>query len=196
MDIKLLGYAQLKDLLPGSAIASFDEKIYLVASDGSSVTVLNKNWKFRETIPLSPTDDREPQGLPGKQFHAATIVSENKVPSLLTLGTGGSESGIAFLINLKTQARTEINVSPFYENIRQSGIETLNITGMVRMHDKMILCNSGGMDTKDNRLIVTSADFCGMKPSEAEIKQVKIEPEEEKDSITLRALHTPMRMTG
>jgi hypothetical protein len=53
MNIKLLDIKELKDSLASSAIEFADDQIYLVRNDQGEITILDKNWKIKETFSIS-----------------------------------------------------------------------------------------------------------------------------------------------
>lgn len=190
MNIKFLDFKQLKDFPSGSGIESFDNKIYIVGDDAKDIIVVNKNWKLKETIKLFPSDTIRIAKQLKADYEATTIVHVNKIPFLLILGSGSIEAtrNKGMLINLTSKATEEIDLSIFYNRLKQSGFEELNIEAVTLMGDKLILSNRGNKLRPDNRIIVTSADFW-KKQQTADIFSIKIEWEQKTESyMTLSGL--------
>src|SRR5689334_16157301 len=54
MNIKLLDIKELKDSLASSAIEFTDDQIFLAGNDQREIIILDKSWKIKETVSLSP----------------------------------------------------------------------------------------------------------------------------------------------
>lgn len=179
MNLKLLDFKKLKDFPSGSGIEIYNDQLYLVGDDAQYILIMNKNWKMQETVNLFPSEEHTAVKNIDADCEATTIVQINKTPFLLMLGSGALEArrNRGVLMNLATRAIEELNLSDFYNRLRQSGFEELNIEAATVIDDKLILCNRGTKARPDNRLIVTSIDFW-KKQQVAEIFTVKVELEE------------------
>lgn len=190
MNIKFLDFKQLKDFPSGSGIESFDNKIYIVGDDAKDILVVNKNWKLKETINLFPSDTLRIAKQLKADYEATTVIQINKIPFLLILGSGSIDAtrNKGVLINLTSKATEEIDLSVFYDRLKQSGFKELNIEAVTLMGDKLILSNRGNKLRPDNRVILTSADFW-KKQQTADIFPIKIEWEQKTESfMTLSGL--------
>jgi hypothetical protein len=144
---------------------------------------MNKNWKLKEKINLFPADTyRIPKNVKA-DFEATTIIHINKNPFLLILGSGSMEAtrNKGMLMNLKSKAIEQIDLTVFYNRLQQSGFESLNIEAVTVMDDKLILSNRGNKAAPDNRVIVTSTNFW-KKQDDADIFIVKIEWDEKTEN--------------
>ncbi|MEJ7766334.1 MAG: hypothetical protein WKF89_00880 [Chitinophagaceae bacterium] len=179
MNLKFLEYKKLDDFPSGSAIEHHDDQLYLVGDDARYVLVMSKDWKMLETLNLFPSDANAVAGTIPDDCEATTIIHINKIPFLLMLGSGAMEPNRnkGVLMNLATRALEEINLTDFYNRLKQTGFEELNIESATVIDDKLILCNRGTKAKPDNRLIITSTDFW-KKQQVAEIFTVKVELEE------------------
>lgn len=184
MNIKFLDFKQLKDFPSGSGIESFDNKIYVVGDDAKDILVMNKNWKLKETINLFPSDTLRIAKAFKADYEATTIIQVNKIPFLLILGSGSIEAtrNKGMLINLTSKAIEEIDLSIFYNRLKQSGFEELNIEAVALMGDKLILSNRANKLRPNNRIIVTSDDFW-KKQHTADIFNIKIEWEQKTENF-------------
>lgn len=129
MNIKFLDFKQLKDFPSGSGIEFFNDKIYLVGDDAKDILVTNKNWKLIEIINLFPSETYRIHKKLKADFEATTIIQVDNIPFLLILGSGSIEAtrNRGRLINLNSLAMEEIDLSVFYNRLKQSGFEELNI---------------------------------------------------------------------
>lgn len=179
MNIKLLDFKAVKSFVTGPGIESFDGHLYVVADDDRHIHVLNRGWKIQETINLYTSDTFRIAKESNPDFESTTIVQVNKIPFLLMIGSGSIESNSnkAVLMNLHTRGIEEIDLSIFYNRLKLSGFEELDIEAITVIDDKVILCNRGNKAKPDNRIIITSLDFW-KNQHVAEILTVKIELEE------------------
>lgn len=179
MNIKLLDYKELKDFSPGPGIESFDDNLYLVGDNARNILVMKRSWKIRETINLFASDTFRMTSELMADFEATTILQINKLPLILIIGSGSLEAGgnKAVLMNLHTRAIEEIDLTIFYNRLKQSGFEELDIKAITVLNDKIILCNRANKTHADNRIIITSLDFWKNQHL-ADILTVKIELEE------------------
>ena len=179
MNIKLLDHKELKDFSPGAGIESFEDNLYLVGDDARYILVMNRSWKKQETINLfaSETFRTKRDSIP--DFEATTIITINKLPFILMVGHGSGEAGgnKAVLMNMHTRAIEELDLTIFYNRLKQSGFEELDIKAITVLNDKLILCNRANKTHADNRIIITSLDFWKNQHL-ADILTVKIELEE------------------
>ncbi len=179
MNIKLLDYKELKDFSPGTGIESFDDNLYLMGDDPRYILVTNRNWKKQETINLFASDTFRVTRELMSDIEATTIIQVNKLPFILMIGSGSTEAGgnKAVLMNLNTRAIEELDLTVFYNRLKQSGFEELDIKAVTVLNDKLILCNRANKTHADNRIIITSLDFWKNQHL-ADILTVKLELEE------------------
>ncbi len=179
MNIKLLDFKRLEHFPSGSGIEFYEDQMFLVGDDARDILVMNNNWKTRETINLFPGNTfRTPKDLKA-DFEATAIVYINRLPFLLILGSGSMETTRykGTLMNIKTRALEEIDLTVFYNRLKQSGIAELNIEAACLLDDKVVLCNRGNKNQPENSLIITSSDFW-KKQATADIIKIKLELEE------------------
>ncbi|MEO5996538.1 MAG: hypothetical protein ABIN89_07410 [Chitinophagaceae bacterium] len=184
MNIKLLDNKTLKEFSAGPGIESFEDHLYVVSDDTRCILVMNRSWKIQETINVFASDTFRIAKDSTLDFEATTIVQINKIPFILMIGSGSMEASghNAVLMNLHTRAVEEIDLSVFYNRLKQSGFEELDIAAVTVMDDKLILCNRANKTHADNRVIITSIDFWKNQHL-ADILTVKIELEEKPGKI-------------
>ncbi len=179
MNIKFLDSKILQDFSSGPGIESFDDHLYLVGDDARYVFVMNRRWKIQETINLFTSETFRIANDPVTEYGATTIIQINKIPFILLIGSGamGSSSNKAVLMNLHTRAIEELDLSVFYDRLKQAGFKELDIEAVTVMDDKLILCNRRNKTQPENRIIITSLDFW-KNQHRADILSIKIELEE------------------
>jgi len=160
MKLKLLYSTEIEGYPSGSAMEFYADRIYLAGDDARDLLVMNRKWKKRKSIPLLHSSEKR---LPKKIKMDLESMSHIQVagqPHLLILGSGSAAPrNKAILVNLKDNAVAMIDISPFYERLRNSGVPPLNIEGAATVHEHLVLANRGNKSQPDNHLIITSADF-------------------------------------
>jgi len=151
----------LKDYPSGSGIACLKNKIYLIGDDASYVLITDTGFNSIDTIPFfhSP-EKRIPKNIK-KDPEAAAIISLNKSPFLLVVGSGSlaPHRNFCWLVNLVSQEKIEVSLDTFYNRLRAAGIKELNIEGVAAIPGGIILASRGNKAYPKNYLIFTSNKF-------------------------------------
>ena len=179
MNIKLLDDKQLKDFTPGPGIEAFEDQLYLIGEDARYILLMNRGWKVQETINLFASDTFRMTKELMSDFQATTVMQVNKLPFILMIGSGSMQPGNnkAVLMNLNTRGIEELDLTVFYNRLKLSGIEELDIKAVTVLNDKLIICTRANKTHSDNRLIITSLEFWKHQHV-ADILTVKLELEE------------------
>ncbi len=183
MKLELLDFKALTDYPSGSGIEFYKDNIYLAGDDAKDVLLMNKKWKKPELINLFPSDtERIPKKLKF-DLEATTIVNVDKKAHLLIMGSGSAEPrNKAFLVNLKSNAVSQIDMTVFYQRLLAAGLTELNIEGAATVNEYIVLANRGNKTNPENQLIITTSDFFN-KQEQASIKILKIDfPKKETSS--------------
>ncbi|WP_127125028.1 DUF6929 family protein [Pseudoflavitalea rhizosphaerae] len=176
MKIKLIEYKEVPSFPSGSGIEFYDDKVFLVGDDSREVMVLNKRWKEIERVPLLPgTETRVPKAVKS-DLEATTVVTVNRIPRLLILGSGSLEKNRnkAILFNLDSYLKDEFDLTPFYNRIAKAGVKNMNIEAAALVEDHIILGNRGNRKNPVNQLIITRNAFWKHQ-AQAEITLVDLE---------------------
>lgn len=176
MKIKLSDYKEVSSFPSGSGIEFYDNKVFLVGDDSREVLILNKRWKELERVPLLPgTESRLPKQTKS-DLEATTIVTINRIPRLLVLGSGSLEKNRnkAILFNLDSYLKDEFDLTPFYNRLTKAGIKALNVEAAAMVEDHILLGNRGNRKNPANQLIITRNAFWKHQ-SQAEISIVDLE---------------------
>jgi hypothetical protein len=161
MKIKLFDYKEVPSFPSGSGIEFYDDKVFLVGDDSREVMVLNKRWKEIERVPLLPgTELRVPKAVKS-DLEATTIVTVNRIPRLLILGSGSLEKNRnkAILFDLDSYLKDEFDLTVFYNRIAKAGVKNMNIEAAALVEDHIILGNRGNRKNPVNQLIITRNTF-------------------------------------
>ena len=176
MKIKLIEYKEVPSFPSGSGIEFYDDKVFLVGDDSREVMVLNKRWKEIERVPLLPgTEARVPKAVKS-DLEATTVVTVNRIPRLLILGSGSLDKNRnkAILFNLDSYLKDEFDLTPFYNRIAKAGVKNMNIEAAALVEDHIILGNRGNRKNPVNQLIITRNAFWKHQ-AQAEITLIDLE---------------------
>ena len=160
MRLELLNLSEIEGYPSGSAMEFHDDTIYLAGDDARDLLVMNKQWKKRKLISLFQSEEQRISKKTKADLEAMSLIWVDEKPHLLILGSGSAPPrNQAILVNLKNHAVTFIDISPFYERLRNSGVPALNIEGAATVQQHLVLANRGNKSQPGNHLIITSTDF-------------------------------------
>lgn len=171
MKVKLQEFKELSDYPSGSGIEFFNEKMYVVGDDAKDILVLDKKWKKETSIPLFDSAElRIPKKIKA-DLEATTVIEVNKIPRLLLLGSGSTlNRNRAILVNLDDHYKEEMDVTPFYNQIKDN-LQHVNIESSAVILGKLLMGNRGNLNSPENNIIVTDIDFW-KHPDQAEWNKV------------------------
>ena len=161
MKIKLMDFKELSDFPSSSGIEFYNDHVYLVGDDANDILVLDKRWHEHQRINLfSHTEHRIPKSTKS-DLEATTIVNINEIPNLLVLGSGSKEQhrNKGLLVDLVSGNISDFDLSVFYQRLKESGIEDLNVEAAATVEDLLVLGNRGNKKHPGNQLIITSPEF-------------------------------------
>lgn len=172
MKIKFLEFQDPEDAVPVRGIEIFEDQAFFFSAGFSEVRIGDRDWKLNDTIQL-PND-----GLTGA-LKPAVFVKDNKQTALLLLGSGkGEDNNGGILFNIKARTSESVDLSVFYDRIRQAGIPDLDLNSATLLNDKIVFSNSTGIEAgSESRLIFTSGDFW-KKQGNSDIFKAKVEWEQ------------------
>ncbi|MEO6316690.1 MAG: hypothetical protein ABIU63_02985 [Chitinophagaceae bacterium] len=160
MKLELLDFIELENYPSGSGIEFYDDKVYLVGDDSKDLLVMGKKWNKPVLINLFDTQDKRIPKSTKSDLESMTLLSIDKKPHLLMVGSGAAETrNKALLMNLKNNALRWLDLSVFYKRIIAAGIPALNIEGIAEVYDYLVMVNRGNTTNPNNHLIITKSDF-------------------------------------
>ena len=161
MQFKLLAHKELTDFPSGSALEFYKDRLYIVGDDARQLLVLNKKWKEVERIKMFDHPEYRIPKDEKADLEASTMIKNEDHPKLLLLGSGSFENkrNKSFLIDVKSNATEEKDLSTFYERLRKAGIPELNIEAAAVVNDFVLLCNRGNLKHPLNHFIITKTNF-------------------------------------
>jgi len=187
MKIKLLDYKNNTDFPSGSGIEYYNGQVYLAGDDAGDILVMDKKWRELQRIKIFDTVEERIPKKEKSDLEATTVIYINEIPYLLVLGSGSREQhrNKALLVNLDSNNFSEHNIEIFYNRLKESGIQDLNIESAAVVEDLLILGNRGNKNNPLNQIIITQPGFW-THPEDAEIRIIPIELENE--SVQLSGL--------
>ncbi|WEK34668.1 MAG: hypothetical protein P0Y53_19450 [Candidatus Pseudobacter hemicellulosilyticus] len=176
MNIKLLEYKEIAAFPSGSGIEYHDEKMFLVGDDAREILVLNKRWKELERLPLFESSDPRATLSLRSDLEATTVVTVNRIPRLLILGSGSRETNRnkGVLVDLDSYLKEDFDLTPFYKRLQENGVHELNIETAALVEDHILLANRGNHLQPANQVIITKNAFW-KKQQQAEIAVVSLD---------------------
>ncbi len=143
-----------------------DDMGYLLVTDTSFNTI--------DSIELTPGFGRISKTTK-PDIEAITPLRQRKLSFVLLLGSGSvfPYRSKGWLVNVDTKEKTFIDLEPFYNRIRASGIKQLNIEGLTTASGGMFLANRGNKSFPKNYLIFTTPDFWNNQQT-ADIRIIKL----------------------
>lgn len=157
----LLSMKTLPDYPSGSAIDYFNNRFYLIGDDATHVLSLNANFEQVDSFTLYDFPEKRIPKDVKADLEAMSIVKDSNTPCILILGSGSlpPHRNSGWLLNPSTRERLSIRPDSFYNRIRARGIEEINIEGIARTGNQMLLVNRGNKSHPFNHLIITSPRF-------------------------------------
>lgn len=166
MFVEFEGSEQLKDYPSGSTISFYQNQLYLMGDDASSLMVLNTDLTVKEEIRFFAGDTERILKTQKADIESSEWIPDEHKSNLWLFGSGSlsPQRDSAFRFDPETKSIERINLSPFYETLRQSGIRDLNIEGAALVKSTLIFGSRGNLTNKQNHFIQTSfSDLSGGK---------------------------------
>lgn len=160
MKLELLDFIELENYSSGSGIEFYDDRIFIIGDDSRELLAMTKKWSKPTLINLFDTADKKTPKSAKPELETMTVLSVDKKLHLLIVGSGVNDNrNKALLLNLKTNAKTWLDLTVFYNRIRAAGIPELNIEGIAEVYDYLVLVNRSSAANPANHLIITKSDF-------------------------------------
>jgi hypothetical protein len=171
----MLTHSKLIPYPSGSALSFLNGKLYLMGDDAINMLVLDEDLNVLDSIPMNAYPaERIPKKIK-PDMEAITVVRYKKENILLLLGSGsaGPERNVGTLVQPANAQKENIDLSVFYERLRQQGIKDLNIEAVAALPGGIVIASRGNRSFPRNFLVFTSQDFFEKQDSAA-IKVVRV----------------------
>lgn len=159
--------AELKNYPSGSTISYYQDHLYLMGDDASSLLVLDKDFQVKEEIRVFPGDSGRIKKTEKADIESSEWMMADNKAKLWLFGSGSlsPQRDSAFCFDPETKSTERIDLSAFYENLRQSRIRDLNIEGAAMVKSFLIFGSRGNLTNKQNHFLQTTpAELTGGKP--------------------------------
>jgi hypothetical protein len=159
----------------GSAVAYFNDRIYLMGDDMSYLSIADTAFNAIDSIQLiDSVRTRIPKEFK-QDIEAISLLRMKKAPSLLLLGSGSLEPyrTRGWLLNILSKEKKSLDLGPFYKRLEQSGIKQNNIEGATAIAGGIVLANRGNKSFPKNYLVFTTYNFWDHQTT-ADIRVMKV----------------------
>ena len=149
------------DYPSASSIEYFYGKLYVMGDDAPNLLVLDTNLNIIDSIPLlSYPGKRIPKEIK-PDFESSAFYRDNKGTVLFLFGSGSLSHyrNSALWYYFETKIKDTISLESLYSQIKNSGINEVNIEGVAFTVGKLILVNRGNKGHPKNHLIITDEKF-------------------------------------
>jgi hypothetical protein len=172
------------DYSSASAIEYFDGKLYVMGDDATNLIVLDTNLNIIDSIPLfSYPGSRIPKAIK-HDIESILFLKDSSKFLLLSSGSLSPYRDTAWIIDPVTKQKNSISLTNYYQYLKKSGSEELNIEGATSLNQYgFVFANRGHLGWPKNQLIFTSHLFLP-GPGDNAIMPVRFIS----DSITFRGI--------
>ena len=152
---------RLPEYSSGSALAFFNEQLYLMGDDAANLLLLDTNFTVRDSIRiLDNTEKRIPKSVKPDLESIAVFPYQNKTVFLL-MGSGSKlpYRNYCWVITPNGKQKERYDLLPFYRRLSEAGIKNINIEGSAAIPGGIVLANRGNKSFRRNHLIFIKNDF-------------------------------------
>ena len=142
-----------------SSIEYIDGKLYLMGDDATNLLVLDTNLAIIDSIPvISNAARRIPKETKPDLEASAFNIDSNEI---FFFGSGSLSPyrNLAWRYDLNSKRKDSISLANLYAQIKNSGIEQVNVEGACFIAGKLLLVNRGNKGYPKNHLIITDQEF-------------------------------------
>jgi hypothetical protein len=151
----------LIDYPSGSALSFFDNRLYLVGDDATTVLVMDEQFSVLGKIRISShLSNRIPKKIK-RDIEGMTVIRQGKNSSLLLVGSGSLAPYRNFgqVVTPGSNFRSTYDLGSFYRRLQSAGIAQVNIEGAAAMPGSIILASRGSKGFPRNHLVFAQPDF-------------------------------------
>jgi hypothetical protein len=160
--IQLLNFLLLTDFPSGSAINLHNEKLYLVGDDATQVLVVDKEYRKVDSIRLADYTGKRIPKTEKADFESAAFIDINGDATLLVLGSAATEERKKMVVITFSEDKSTTSkgykLDEFMNRLSDEGVD-LNIEGMTKVGNNLILANRGNIAYPQNSIIIASENF-------------------------------------
>lgn len=150
---------KLDNYSSASSIEYIDGKLYLMGDDATNFLVLDTNLNIIDSIPIiSNSAGRIPKETKPDLEASAFNIDSNEI-FLFGSGSLSPYRNLAWRYNFQTRVKDSVSLENLYSQVKNSGIEQVNIEGACFIAGKLLLVNRGNNGYPKNHLIITDQKF-------------------------------------
>ena len=158
----------------GSTISFYEDQLYLMGDDASTLQILDTGLKLKQEIRFFDNKQTRIEKAEKADIESSEWIVVNNRPKLWLFGSGSlsPQRDSAFHFDPETQNIERVDLGNFYQKLRQTGIAELNLEAAALVNDLLLFGSRGNLTHPQNYLIQTTAsDF----PEGTAIKKIRID---------------------
>lgn len=165
---------QLTSYPSGSAIAFFEDRIYLAGDDVPYMLVLDQSFNVVDSIRITADTSQRIEKDTKPDYEAIASIRYNRKPALLLLGSGSKDPyrNNALIVDGKDSA-IRFKLDSFYAKLRQQHLKDLNVEGAAAIPGGLLLSSRGNKGFRKNYLVFASSSFYQSKDS-SPVRLIKV----------------------
>lgn len=165
----------LNEYPSGSGISYFNHHIYLIGDDVNYLLITDTAFNITDSVKLFDSIQQRISKDLKPDLEAATVVSVNRSPQILLVGSGSLSPyrNSGWLLDPFTKEKVQLDLNSFYKRLKSERIDALNIEGLTAIPAGIILSSRGNKSFPANYLIFTANEFWNKQDS-ASIKICKV----------------------
>ncbi|SKC62232.1 DUF6929 family protein [Ohtaekwangia koreensis] len=155
----------LPDFPSGSSINFYDDKLFLVGDDASSILILDSSYEKIGSVQLFEHPEKRIPKKEKTDFEASSFLSIDGMEHLLIMGSGSKRlRKKIYLIpfqerKLDLSQSSIIDTDIFVDRVLSSGVDEVNFEGVAFMGTSLVISNRGNRKNITNHLIITDERF-------------------------------------
>jgi len=142
-----------------SSIEYIDGKLYLMGDDATNFLVLDTNLNIIDSIPVITNSARRIPKETKPDLEASAFNNDSNEIFLFGSGSLSPYRNLVWRYNIQTRLKDSVSLENLYTQVKNLGIEQVNIEGACFIGGKLILVNRGNKGYPKNHLIITDDKF-------------------------------------
>ena len=168
-----------------SAIEYLNGRLYVMGDDATDLLVLDTNLNIVDSIPIISYPARRIPKPIKADFEASALSIADTGSNLYLFGSGSlpfhREFGLKY--NFEIKSKDSFSLQPFYSQLKQTGIEQVNIEGACFVQGLLVLSNRGNKSYPHNHLVIAH-DLLWNNDSSYKISIIPFAPQEDTASFS------------
>lgn len=160
MIAEFAGSRELDNYPSGSTISHFENQLYLMGDDASSLIILDTGFNIQQQISFFPGDLERIKKTEKADIESSEWIIGKGKPRLWLFGSGSlsPQRDSAFCFDPQTKNIERIDLDNLYSQFRRTEIRELNIEAATRINNHLFFGSRGNLSHPQNYLIQIPAD--------------------------------------